>query len=143
VGGRRYQIAAVLLTYMAVSLAAIPVFVDQAMKLKKDHKQAVVSSAPAQNQNGSASSAEPSMTVTDNPATPDANHPAQEQSPKSKPAVSPGKAFGILLLIGLASPFLELASPLSGLIGLFILFLGMQIAWKMTRRPKLVVDGPF
>jgi len=55
-----------------------------------------------------------------------------------------GKALGALLLIGLASPFLGLAAGgFQGLIGLFILFIGMQIAWKMTGRPTLAIDGPF
>ena len=41
--------------------------------------------------------------------------------------------FGELLRIGLTSPFLELqADTFRGVIGLVILFVGINIAWKMT-----------
>ncbi|HEY2677356.1 MAG TPA: hypothetical protein VGI65_10325 [Steroidobacteraceae bacterium] len=46
VGGRRYQIAAVLLTYMAVSLAAVPIAISQHMK-QKNAQQATQSSQSA------------------------------------------------------------------------------------------------
>ena len=48
------------------------------------------------------------------------------------------KALGVLALIGLASPFLELTeNTLSGIIGLVILAVGIQIAWKMTAGKQL------
>jgi hypothetical protein len=54
-------------------------------------------------------------------------------------------AIGYLVMIGLASPFLELSSsPFNGLIGIVILLVGIRISWRMTRgHPPLVVDGPF
>jgi len=68
-GGRRYQIAAALLTYSAVSIAAIPIFISQIVKDKKAEKHTQVqhalpqSSAPAQPQapavNGSTISQHP------------------------------------------------------------------------------------
>ena len=48
-----------------------------------------------------------------------------------------------LLLMGIASPFLELASPGAGLIGLVILFVGLSIAFRMTKARPLDVDGPY
>jgi uncharacterized protein (DUF983 family) len=49
VGGRRYQIAAVLLTYCAVSLAAVPIAITQQMKHRTAQLQAQAadSAAPA------------------------------------------------------------------------------------------------
>jgi hypothetical protein len=47
------------------------------------------------------------------------------------------------LLIGLASPFLALENPVGGAIGLVILFVGMNIAWKLTAGPKIEILGPF
>ncbi len=88
-GGRRYQIAAALLTYAAVSMAAIPIWIHYA----GEHRQ----------------------------------HASQQQ----------------LAFLGLASPFLELADPLHGLIGLFILFIGIRIAWQSTRTTAPRLDGPF
>ena len=48
-GGRRYQLAAALLTYMAVSLAAVPIALSQDMKQReaKVHAQASASTAQA------------------------------------------------------------------------------------------------
>jgi hypothetical protein len=43
------------------------------------------------------------------------------------------KGYAILLKVGLESPFLEVKdSFFSGLIGLFILYLAMQSAWKVA-----------
>lgn len=156
-GGRRYQITAALLTYMAVSLAAIPVMVSQVVKQKKENQRVYVqqpapatsqgtATAPSSSNSNTQSNAQaepdaaPTITVTDD-ARDDKPIAVEPQKPKEKMGF--GKAIGLLFLVGLASPFLELASPLSGIIGLFILFIGMQIAWKMTARPSMIIDGPF
>jgi hypothetical protein len=55
----------------------------------------------------------------------------------------PVLAIGFLFLLALASPFLELSSPVSGLIGLVILYVGMQFAWKSTAGSKVPVTGPY
>ena len=57
--------------------------------------------------------------------------------------MSVGAAIGSLLLAGLASPFLELADEPGGIIGLVILVVGLNIAWKLTAAPKLEILGPF
>jgi hypothetical protein len=119
VGGRRYQIAAVLLTYAAVSTAAIPVWIHYAGEQKQSQRQQI-----AQPQEGSESGAQ------------------REQSTSSRPGML--SALGTLVLIGLASPFLEFSSdPLGAAIGLVILFVGMRFAWRMTGARLLEVFGPF
>jgi len=134
-GGRRYQIAAALLTYSAVSIAAIPIFISQIVKDKKAEKHTQVqhalpqSSAPAQPQapavNGSTISQQPQ---TQTPAGP------------KKPSMGLGAALGLAVLIGLASPFLELQDPFHGIIGLIILFVGIRIAWRLTAGVKLDIQ---
>jgi hypothetical protein len=47
VGGRRYQVAAVLLTYMAVSLSAVPIALSQFAKQRSAQQQAQTSTASA------------------------------------------------------------------------------------------------
>jgi hypothetical protein len=89
-GGRRYQITAALLTYAAVSMAAIPVWIHYSGA----HKQAQHASLT-------------------------------------------------LAVLGLASPFLELSDPLHGAIGLFILFIGIRIAWQITGQKLPAIEGPF
>jgi hypothetical protein len=90
-GGRRYQIAAALLTYAAISMSAVPIRIAQI--------------APAAH-----------VDWLDN--------------------------IGTFALLGVASPFLNLVTGVSGLIGLVILFVGLGVAWRMTRARRLAVDGP-
>jgi len=118
IGGRRYQITAVLLTYAAVSVAAVPTGIYYMEKHRPSAQQA---------QHGTAGQHTPGV---------------GEDQPKEKMTL--GRALGGLLLVGLASPFLELQNPVNGLIGLIILFVGMRIAWRIAQgRAQILVDGPF
>ncbi|MGA3049011.1 MAG: hypothetical protein ABSD67_20420 [Terracidiphilus sp.] len=91
VGGRRYQIAAVVLTYAAISMSAIPIRIAEI--------------APAAH-------------------------------------VDWGDHMGMFVISGIASPFMNMMNGFSGLIGLVILFVGLSVAWRMTRARRLPVDGP-
>ena len=130
VGGRRYQIAAVALTYAAVSLSAIPLGISYMMKAKKP---AVATTAAASSSGSSA---------TDPNETPPSNDSETVVQPV-KPQSSLGNIVGALIFAGLASPFLELQGGFSGIIGLVIIFVGMRIAWKITAGPRLEILGPF
>jgi len=49
-----------------------------------------------------------------------------------------------LLLVGLASPFLELQDPVHGILGLVILLVGMHFAWKITvGSHNADIQGPY
>lgn len=123
ISGRRYQVAAVVLTYLAISLASVPIIISAATK-KHDAVQ----------QRQSSTSDATGNTQTDQ---------AGKRAATSDESVSLGKAMGMLVLYGIASPFIELANPGSGIIGLFIVFLGLSIAWRTTAAKPLEVDGPF
>ena len=126
-GGRRYQIAAVLLTYAAISLSAIPVGI--AAYVKGEHKTTANRTAASP----SGDSGDPESS-------------GGSANPSSKTSSSPnlGALAGQLVLWGLASPFLEFtANPGGAALGLFILFIGLRIAWSMTRARALAVDGPY
>jgi hypothetical protein len=125
-GGRRYQIAAVGLTYLAISLSAIPIGISYAMKHEPSSPQSTLAGK-----------------------TTAANAPSQE-SAGSTPAQADGEThaglgpmIGQLLLMGVASPFLELQDPAHGIIGLVILFVGLSIAFRLTASKPLAVDGPY
>jgi hypothetical protein len=105
VGGRRYQVLAVLLTYGAVSLSAVPLVLSQHLEQRAVRTQAA-------------------------------------DAGRATPAMSPARAVGIVVFLGLASPFLALGNPLQGLIGLVILFVGIRIAWRMTAARTLQIVGP-
>lgn len=121
VGGRRYQVAAVLLTYMAVSLAAVPIAISVHMK----HK-----------------SAQQHTQVNDPAAGPAASTAAAPAAPAPAPKMGFAKALGLLTVLGLASPFLALADPGHGVIGLIILLVGIRIAWQLTAARPLDISGP-
>src|SRR6478609_8001653 len=123
IGGRRYQIAAVILTYAAVSLAAVPIAISYQLKAKSQTE----SVQPQQQQQSTA----------------DAENSQPDQA-QPKPKLSFGAAILQLLVIGLASPFLELQDPLHGIIGLVILMVGIRIAWQITAGSRRAnIDGPY
>ena len=123
VGGRRYQVVAILLTYAAVSMAAIPVMIDYARK----HPHEIRTQRQAANSDD-----------LDGSAT---SQPSPAKSPESR---GTGLALAQLALWGLASPFLELfGNPLGGLIGLVILWVGMRFAWRFTAGKPIEIFGPF
>jgi hypothetical protein len=156
IGGRRYQVAALIFTYAAVSMAAIPIYIAQARKHEKqvaarNAQPSASAQAPSENTAEPATTAAPSVPSTSTPSAaqnqtqPSSIQPAQS-SPKSAPRERPNRLMliGQLLFFGLASPFLELADPVHGVIGLFILLIGLRMAWSITAGArKVVLDGPF
>jgi hypothetical protein len=116
IGGRRYQIAALLLTYAAVSLSAVPIGISQ--YVKQGGKQ--TASSPGE---------------TDN----------VEFDASAAPPTGAGLIGAVVTLaaLGLLSPVLSLSEPLQGLIGLVILYVALQIAWKTTAGGKVAITGPF
>jgi hypothetical protein len=106
VGGRRYQLVAALLTYLAVSLSAVPITIHQMRQQHQAHTQTSDTAAP---------------------------HPEH---------VSLAKAIGVLALLGIASPLLDLRDPMHGIIGLVILFVGIRFAWRFTAGRTISVSGP-
>lgn len=125
VGGRRYQVAAVLLTYAAVSLAAVPVMIHYA----RNHQQ---------------------QTQTQQQKLADEQRQLEAESGRSqrplpqRPKMNLSSVLGTLALYGLASPFLEVVgNPVGGLIGLVILFVGIRIALRITAGRPAEVFGPF
>jgi hypothetical protein len=112
-GGRRYQLAAVILTYAAVSMSAIPIAISQYANGKMAPPQAQLAK----------------------PRTPDPQ--------PAKPQTNLGAALAGLAVLGLASPLLELQDPFRGMIGLVILLVGIRIAWRLTASPAIDILGPF
>jgi hypothetical protein len=111
VGGRRYQIAALVLTYAAVSMSAIPIGISQYINQQKARKQGIVKHAPTAGiqserppETGASPAADPSeeFAIADDPAVPRQNPQA------SQPKKGFGTALVMLAFAGLTSPFLEL-----------------------------------
>jgi hypothetical protein len=119
-GGRRYQIAAAILTYASVSSAAIPVGIQQYSK-QHEARQAAVNSAQQ--------------------AHPFPGDGTDATQPASQPKATHSAVYSIamLLALGLASPFMELGEGVGGIIGLFILFIGIRAAWQLTAGSELQI----
>ena len=125
IGGTRYQVAAVLLTYASISLASIPILISYSMKHHHARQQPTAQISTADSSSASQGSDESLTAGT------------------QRRQVNWTAAIGQLALWGLASPFLELRDPVHGLIGLVILFVGLRIAYRLTAAKALSVEGPY
>jgi hypothetical protein len=146
VGGRRYQIAALVLTYAAVSMSAIPIGISQYINQQKARKQGIVKHVPPagiQSERPRQTDAAPSTVTPEESATEGDSSALEQDPPAQKSKQGFGSALAMLAFAGLASPFLELQDPVHGAIGLIILFVGIRIAWKLTAGTKLDILGPF
>lgn len=119
-GGRRYQVAAALLTYAAVAVAFVPILLHESKAAK----------------------------VTATTQSADATPGAAVQPPApTAPHTNVGTfLLGIveLLGIGLVSPFLMIFSSFaSGALNLFIIFIGVRFAWQAMTPPHVAVEGPY
>jgi hypothetical protein len=112
-GGRRCQVAAIILTYLAITCSYMPALV----KGMRDANDKTVAEAKA----------------------------ASAAAVKEEPLTPAGWAIGIVLLfaIALAVPFLALAEGFSGIIGIAIIFFGLQRAWQQTARDERLLMGPY
>jgi hypothetical protein len=129
-GGRRYQIAAAVLTYAAVSMAAIPIWIHFA---PDRHEQ-------KQTQDRNLEEEERKFGNDAGQQQPD----AQPAPRVEKPRIGLGSWLGTVALLGLASPFIQLSGNFVwGAIGLLILFWGIRIAWRITAGRRFEIYGPF
>jgi hypothetical protein len=117
-GGRPQQILAVLLTYFSITTSYIPVYLHQLSKNPQLREQA------RQNEAKSPSVAGDQQT----------GQPAQ---------MGLARAIMVLMLLFAAAPFFGLTTGIGGFISLFIIFIGLQRAWKLTGRSEILVMGPY
>lgn len=133
VGGRHYQITAALLTYAAVSMAAVPIWIHYAGKPRQTQQQKLAAEQ-RQLERESGQQAQPAAPETTVTSRPDVDQPSR------------GEVLVKLAGIGIASPFLELwkrGPSFSWGIGIVILIVGIRIAWRITGAKPMVIFGPF
>ena len=168
VGGRRYQIAAVLLTYASVSLAAVPIWIHYAGKQARSTPSQQVRHRPEPSPDLSAEQRQleqefgqqrplpkrpPANPITSpgisadesSPSvTPDGQRSSSAQLPQKRQINS--QAIVRIALLGLLSPLVEAWAGgfnFAGFIGLVILFVGMKFAWGITAGKPVEIFGPF
>ncbi len=126
VGGRRYQITAAVLTYAAVSMAAVPIWIHYAGQQRRAQQQQL--------------QAEQRQLETEFGQS----HRQEPNAPSAKPSLA--RVLARLALLGIASPFVEIweTGPSFGwVIGIIILVVGIRIAWQITGAKPLEIYGPF
>jgi hypothetical protein len=122
--GRRYQIAAVLLTYGAITTSYIPQYISEiaGMRTRK-------AKAAAKSDSGHL----PAPSATQNPTTP------------AKPiSVLSYFIFAVLLVaLSLIAPFIGVSAGFSGILNLVIIFIGLSRAWLYTKPDNAPILGPY
>lgn len=125
-GGWRYQALAMILTYLSITGAYVP----------------LVLKGIAEASHASATTVKPSLAVKDDataPAAPASRTAATEKATAEKPgAGSLLLALALILGLAFAAPFMGGASNIMGII---IIGIGLYEAWKINRRIPL--SGPF
>lgn len=156
VGGRKYQLTAVFLTYVAISLSAVPIMLveqarwNAAVRAQQHNLDLAQEQRQLEQEFG---------TGTDRQGPPDARQRAGKKKPDGDNAtpgvtavrpgdrpfagVSPLAMLASLMALGLFSPFLALFMPLQGGVALLLLLGGIIIAWKITAATRHEIIGPF
>jgi hypothetical protein len=136
--GRKFQVLAVVLTYVASTMGYAPGILA-ALKDSADKHQVGEVAAPA----GSSVAAAPGAPAA-TPSPGDAPGVAPEAGDghpnKSVGALELVLGFAMLLGIMLAAPFLEITEAP---IGVLIVLFGLWEAWKLSRPANLTIEGPF
>jgi hypothetical protein len=69
--------------------------------------------------------------------------PANDAPAEARPRMPFGAVALYLLMLAAIAPFLSLTSGISAWISLFILFIGLQYAWRLTGRREIPLTGPY
>lgn len=158
-GGRRFQVSAALLTYAAVAVAFVPVGLHQMSKHRAAQRDMALKPASRTAPDNAARKTFPYPGDKGTAQSPDGagNSASANQTSANQPALlkTSGRtkapwfgrffiAISALLVLGLVSPFLMFGVSIGGgLLNLFIVFLGVQAAWRFMARPVAEVEGPY
>ena len=138
-GGRRFRVLAVALTYVASSMGYLPAVLTGLSHIAA--RQAT--HAAAGNPPSTAATVPPAATATATPtATPTASATSPAPAPPHKPMTALGAIFGLLVLLALVVA-MTLAAPFyGGFMGAIIVGLALWEAWKLSRGGTLPFTGP-
>jgi len=117
-GGRRFQVMAIVLTYWAVGLAYLPLALGSSQEQDQPQQQTA-------------------QVETATPAQPAPTAPVEED-------LSLTRLIATLVGLSVALPVLVVFGSLpGGLITAAIIGFGMHQAWRMTGVPQLAISGPY
>jgi hypothetical protein len=136
-GGRRYQVLAILLTYLSITGSYAPLV----LKTLTEGRPAATATATAAGAPSAGLAKEPPPAGASSAASTSTSPAEAEAAP---PPAAMGLVRGIILLIAviclsLVAPFLAGAS---NIIGILLIGIALYEAWKFNRPVPLVMDGP-
>jgi hypothetical protein len=137
-GGGLYQALAILLTYLAIVSTYVPAIYPVFKKIYDARAAAATASSPSP---GTASVQAGPGAAGSRQAQATADRRSREARARAGPDGVPyGVIAGtlLLLLIAAALPF----TGRVGILGWFIIAIGLYEAWKLNQRPRLTVSGP-
>jgi hypothetical protein len=138
-GGRRFQVLAVALTYLSIVMAFTPIAINAFIEGAK--KQTAIAGSAVSGAAGTDSKSGRQTTAPNAGATTEGS---SANKTEKVTVVSFVVALAVLLGLLIAVPIgAALSSMPMGLIGLAIMFFGMQQAWRMAATPKFVISGPY
>jgi len=127
-GGRKYQVTAVLITYMSITAGYLPSIVKELTKTSSEQPPDPASTPTSP---GTETKIEPTATTD-----PTVGQPLTVESFVL--------GVGFLLAVAALAPFLSLTSGgISGIIGIAIIAFGLMQAWKEAREQPFAISGPF
>jgi hypothetical protein len=132
--GRKFQVLAVVLTYLASTMGYAPGIFNAIKDSGDKHQVAGAASGVA------AAPSAPSAPVT---ATGEPGTSSASADPGANRPVGVGQlllAIAMLIGIMLAAPFLEITEAP---IGVLIVLFGLWEAWKLSKGVNVVIEGPF
>jgi hypothetical protein len=133
-GGVGYQVLAVVLTYCCVAANYMPDIVEMAMRHAREHHQI----AAAKGGDGAGAESTKEDATADGAAGADKG-PARTVG-FGEAAVGTVVFFGLCFVMSLAAPFFGGAQ---NAIGLLIIGFALWEAWKLNRRVRLPITGPY
>ncbi len=131
-GGWRYQAMAMVLTYVSITASYVPLVIKGIVKASAEKSAAISAGSPGQAP-GEAPAAAP-----EDFAGPSNDGAARPKASEKSGAGAVVLAFGLVLGLAFAAPFL---GGTSNIMGILIIGIGLYEAWKINRRVPL--SGPF
>jgi hypothetical protein len=129
IGGRRFQVVAVLITYLSITAGYVPGIVKELINMEAKPESA--------SEAGTAEAPATALAPTEAKAV---------SNPGEAPPAAAGSLFvalGFVFGIAAIAPLINLTSGISGLIGVVIIGVGLMQAWKETQDQPFALSGPF
>ncbi len=150
-GGAGYQALAIVLTYVTIVSTYVPLVIKSIRETAaKETAVATVSPAPGSrttSPSGAPAPAVPAITASPespgsaSPVAPQrAAAPAASQAPQKMSGGDIARALAMFGVLILALPFLQ---GFQNIIGIAIIAFALFEAWKLNRRIKIAINGPF